>query len=440
MRINRYVAVFIIIFFLSASCAHKSFIKENLETFHEFKLKNGIPVVVKISRHSRIKSLVLSINGGKGLVPPEKAGLDKLALKLMTMESEKYSDVARRTLLKKTSASIDAADGLDFSQYCLLTIDTYFDETFDLYSDLFLHPVFPEKLFNEIVINLKNQYLSDLADGYARVSLVLNTDFFSGHPYSSYLFNTATIDNITLDEVREFYHKNYVASRMAFFAVGDFDIQSLKEKLDSSFGSIAQGTTSDAADAHFTGSMDEHIILDPYGDLKKETAYIRANFEVIPMTHKDYWALVLASDILSDIMTHLIRTKNSMVYSVWSNIFGKKSNYASISAYRTNNPLKVADLISESIDIAASGKCVSPYKSEVPANDFVPVSEGLEFYKTSFETSYYIGLQTNMSIAMKMSESFMLTGDYTSYLKVMDKIKNVDFIVFDKFINVLNSI
>ncbi len=74
MRIFRIVLA--LTFFISTlSCAHNSgFITENLKTFHEFKLKNGIPVVVKISKQSRIKSVVLTLQGGKGLVPKEKAG------------------------------------------------------------------------------------------------------------------------------------------------------------------------------------------------------------------------------------------------------------------------------------------------------------------------------------------------------------------------------
>jgi predicted Zn-dependent peptidase len=124
-------------------------------------------------------------------------------------------------------------------------------------------------------------------------------------------------------------------------------------------------------------------------------------------------------------MTDIIRTQNSMVYSVWTHAYGKKSNYASISAFRTNNPIKVVDLIHRSIDIAASGKCLSPFTAEGTGNDYVPIAEGLPFYKTSFATGFYSGLQNNTSIAKKMADSYMLTNDYTNYLKVMHRIRAV---------------
>jgi len=120
MRIFR--IVFALTFLvLTLSCAHKnnSFITENLKTFHEFTLQNGIPVVVKISKQSRLRSIVLTLQGGKGLIPEGKAGIDNITQNLMNMESKKYPEVIRRTILKKSSASIGCSDAIDFSSYSL---------------------------------------------------------------------------------------------------------------------------------------------------------------------------------------------------------------------------------------------------------------------------------------------------------------------------------
>jgi predicted Zn-dependent peptidase len=426
MRIFRIVFALAFIV-LTLSCAHKnsSFIKENLKTFHEFKLQNGIPVVVKISKQSRLRSVVLTLQGGKDLVPEEKAGIDTVTLKLTNMESKKYSEISRRTILKKSSASIGVSDAIDFSSYTLKTIDSYFDKTFDLYADLFLNPAFSQKYFDEIITNMKNSCRSDLTDGYARVSKALNLSFFKDHPYFSYLYNIETLENIKLEEVKAFYSQNYVASRIAIFAVGNFDIKELKSKLDESFGHLKNGKPFDTPEKSFAIQEPLPLILDSYKELNKGASYVRGNFATVPVTHPDHWAIGIASNILSDILQNIIRTKNSMVYSVWSNNNGKKSNYANISAYRTNDPIKVIDLIKESIDIAASGKCLSPYKGDGGKEDYIPISEGLEFYKASSSTKYFSGLRTNQAIASRMAGSYMSTGDYTSYLKTMDSINEV---------------
>jgi len=188
---------------------------------------------------------------------------------------------------------------------------------------------------------------------------------------------------------------------------------------------LKKGTPFDTEVKNFTLNENPPLILDPYSKLKEEVSYVRGNFEVVPVTHPDYWPVSLASNILSDILSSIIRTKNSMVYSVWANTYNKKSNYANISAYRTNNPIKVIDLIKESIDIAASGKCLSPYKGNGGKADYVPISEGLEFYKASSSTKYFSGLQTNQAIASAMAGSYLRTGDHTSYLNTMTRINTV---------------
>ncbi len=425
MRIFRFVCALTFLV-LTLSCAHKnSFITENLKTFHEFKLKNGIPVVVKISKQSRLRSVVLTLQGGKGLIPEEKAGIDTVTLELMNMESKKYSEISRRTILKKSSASIEVSDNIDFSSYTLKTIDAYFDKTFDLYADLFLNPLFSQKYFDEIITNMKNSCRSDLTDGYTRVSKALNLSFFKDHPYFSCLYNIETLENIKLEEVKAFYNQNYAASRIAIFAAGNFDIKELKNKLDESFGRLKNGMPFDTPEKSFAVQETPPLILDAYKELNKASSYVRGNFATVPVTHPDHWAIGIASNILSDILTNIIRTKNSMVYSVWANNNSKKSNYANISAYRTNDPIKVIDLIKESIDIAASGKCLSPYKGDGGEEDYIPISEGLEFYKASSSTKYFSGLQTNQAIASRMAGSYMHTGDYTSYLKTMDRINAV---------------
>ncbi len=424
MRKLRTIGAALLVFCLCA-CIHSDFAQKNLKTFHEFTLANGIRVVVKISTQSRIQAIVCVLKGGKALVSPEKAGLDTIVLQLMAMESKNYPDVKRRALLKKTSATIKASDGLDLSMFSLKTIDTYFDETFDLYADLFMNPTFPQEFFDEVSTNLKNNYRSSLTDGYARVSLAVNRDFFSGHPYSSYLFTPETIDRITRDDVRQFYQENFGAERMTLFAVGNFDLAALHARLEATFGTIKQGTPAAVQVPAFTLVENAPLILDPHNALKEGVSYVRANFQVVPIDHEDYWALLLATEIVSDILNDLVRTKNSMVYSIWTLLYGKKSNYGNISAYRTNNPVKVIDLITESINIAAAGKCLSPYTGTEDSEEYIPIKDALDFYKASFATDFYSGLQTNAFIAKKMAGSYILTGDYTEYLRAMDRIKKV---------------
>ncbi len=407
----------------AASCVHRTAEHTAFTAHRSFRLDNGIPVYVRVLEQSRTVSLVCALAGGKALVPPEQSGLDGMMLQLMAMESLGYSDERRRAILKRTSADISAVDGLDFNRYYLKTIDTYFDELFSLYTDLLLRPAFPEHLFREVRTTMINSYRSRLTDGYSRVSRAVNSVFFKDHPYQSHLFTPATLQSCTLEDVQALYRRAVRPGHMAFFAAGNVDCDDLYEKLNETFGSLPRHTIDENDVPPFAGSAVPLLVVDADPRQSRDVSYVRGNFPAIDYGHRDYWTLQLATRMLSDILGAELRTRNGLVYSVWANLHAKRAGYGSISLYRTSDPVKAAGLIEASLKILADGLCVSPYGTD--SGNYVPVRAGLDFYKRSFSTQYYSGLQDSASIAQKMAASCMLTGDPSYYLSVMERVMAV---------------
>ncbi len=433
-----FLIAYMFIFFLYPAYSNDDFIARNLKTFKSFTLKNNINVHIKSDNESRINSLVILIEGGKAVLPEEKAGLDRATLNVLTMESKNYSDTRRRSLLKRTSASISSSDGLDYSTYQMKTIDTYFDDVFSLYADLFLNPLFSEKHLIEVKTDLVNAYNAEMSDGYARVSRAVNTEFFKNHPYLSFLMTPDTVDSITRDDVINYYKKNILdPSRITIFAVGNYDLKKLNKKLNATLGKIAPKNKCEKPEPeNFHDISSPELIIDIFDDLKDGTSYIRGNFKIAAPTDNKYWATVLGMNILSDVLSDLVRTKNNLAYSVWAYPYSRKSNYANISVYRTNNPASAFELIAKSAEVVLSGRCLSPFNQTEDGNNYVEISQALDFYKASFSTSFYSGLQDNTSIAIQMANSYSMTGDFTSYLYVK---KNIDSIKPEEVIEALKS-
>lgn len=426
------------IFFPCPASGNDDFISRNLKTFSSFSLNNGIDVHVKSEQHSRIKSLVILIDGGKQLIPAEKAGLDKTALTLMTMESKNFSDTRRRSILKRTSASIAASDGLDYNTYQMKTIDTYFDEVFTLYADLFLNPVFSEELLKEVKTDLINGYKSEMSDGYARVSRAVNTEFFKDHPYESFLLTPETLTSLTREDVLDYYRKIADPSRITVFAVGNYNIKKLKNNLNKTLGKLpTQKKQAKPAPQAFTPAPSPDLIIDVFDDLRDGTSYIRGNFVIAAPTDPGYWATALGLNILSDVLSDLIRTRHNLTYSVWAHPYRRTSNYANISVYRTYDPARALALISQAIEVVLSGKCLSPFgEDEGEEKEYVAIAEALDFYKTAFATSFYSGLQDNTSIALQMADAYALAGDCTGYLYVK---KNIDRVTAEEVVEALKA-
>jgi predicted Zn-dependent peptidase len=398
---------------------------QSLQPFHEFKLNNGIEVFVRQNPLSRMHSIILSINGGAGAVAPQKAGLDKIALQLMCMASERYPDSARRDILKRTSSAITTNTDLDYATIQMQTIDTHFTQTFDLFLNLIMQPTFPPKLFRETVTNAINAYRSNLTDGYARASRVANQAFFAGHPYQAYIDTPATLAGLSLQDIQNFYRSTLVAQRLTVFAAGNFNLDALKERLNATIGSLPMGSAAPAVSRRFPQSDRTRLILDSNAQLSPDASYLRGDFAIAPPDKADYWPLELAGKLLTDIMNDILRTRQGLVYSTWAAMFSKKANYGTLSAYRTSDPQKAIKLIAAAIDVVAQGKCVSPYSQKEIPGTYLEIEQALGYYKTAFSTEYYAGIQDNAAVAQRMAAAHNSYGDCRQFLYSVDRVNQV---------------
>ena len=426
---------------VTAGCAAPRHLERAASGFQEFTLKNGIPVIVKISTHNSINALSLALKGGGSYVPRDLAGIEEMTLALALYESENFTNIAKRTILKETSAMISQSVGLDYSTYDLKTIDRYFPKTFELYADLLINPKFSEEHYKEVKTNMINRYRSRLTDGFSRVSLAINREFLKDHPYEAALADLRTYEKIALEDIRKYHRDNIVAARMLLVAVGNYDVPDLRMKLEAAFGSLPRGEYNAPILNHFTAERSIPLILDPTEHLREDVSFVRCNLVGPGFDSDEYWATVVAFRMLNDILFDQIRTKRGLVYSMFSFSLGKIANYSQIGAYRTGSPEKIMDLVDTSINMLAEGKCLAPNVSSSAAGkgqigsaapeagarpaDYINIGAALRFYKASFQTEYFQGLEANLPIAGSIIEYELKTGDYRNYMKTVHKIEQI---------------
>lgn len=429
---------FSFIFGYANATQYDDFIKNNINSFSEFNLDNGLKVVLKKNDFNNINSLSILFKGGSSIIKRDKAGLEEALLSLLQYESKNFSEIIKRQVLHKTSSKIESNVYFDYSLYHLTTIDKYFDETFNLYIDLLINPTFNQKYFKEVITNMKNDLKTRLSDGNKRVSYHMNLTYLKKHKYASGIQTLKTLSNLKLSDLKRFYEKNINASRIVVFAVGNFDESELKKKLNKTLGKIKKGTYKEPKLSPAKANQ-KLLVLSPLKTLKGKNSHLRGDFESIPPTHKDYYALNLAFDLLGEINKDNIRTKRGLTYGVSGFTRGFKSNYSSLILYRTSDPVQAFKLINKGINILKSGKCLSPSINSSAAGkggigrstanpqktSYVPISDALDFYKLSFITSYFNYLQSNKQISYNMIGSYVSTGDYKDYLYIPQKVNKI---------------
>lgn len=391
----------------------------------QHELSNGVPVLIKQNATNRVQSLKVVLKNQS--YHSTVAGIEALTLSLLVRGSENYTfdDIQKAAYDMSSGISVDYQN-LDLSSFDLNTLDKYFDEMFEIYADCFLNPGFDEKEYGTLVQDFLQAKQQKMGDAYTRASTVLNKEFFQDHPYSrDFDGNLETLPTITIDDIRAHYESKISADRIFIVAVGNFEQEKLLTQLESTFGTIEnKGVSVEQAD--IPKIVESIVILEPF-EQSQDLAEVRGNFLVPPPSDPSFPAFTLASAMMKDILFDIVRTRNSASYSTWVTIFSYESNYGNISAYRTNTPGTVKQMLDDSLAVLAAGYAF-PIEAKTDAEGFtifVPIDESMEAYQNQFLTEFYSEQQTNLSVADSISNSYFLHGDPSNYLKFGEKIMAV---------------
>ncbi len=418
-----------------------SFAKENLGSFEVTALSNGIPVIFKKNSTNRIFALRIVLRGHTVFTPPEKAGIEAITLGMLTKGSEKYPyEEIQRLLYEKTSAIGPAFGSSDMTSFGLTTLTKYVPELVDVFTDSFLHPRWDPARFAELMNDFKVSKQRNDNDPYSVSVTLLHKQLFANHPYyAEWSGVDDSLANVTLQDVVDYYNSMIVPSRLFVVAVGDFDSRQLFGMLDSTLGRMSGPTLMVPHPGSLAKNVRSKLVEKAFPE-SKGLAYLRGGFVLPPPDSSEYPAVLIALNMLDDILYDTVRTQHGAAYSVSARTYGLAANYGSISIYKTTEPGSVKPYVDESIRILASGQCLAARidasaagKSGIGAQadtrdtkgSYVPISAALSFYKDQFVTGFYAGQATNLSVSSQIASSVVYHGDFRDYLLLMDRIAAV---------------
>ena len=333
-----------------------AFARENLPSFTLASLDNGIPVVIKKNTTNRILTLKAVMLGHVSLTPVEKAGLEAVTLRMLTRGSARYPyPEFQRILFEKSSSIAPSFASFDSSSFDLVTIDTYFDELFSVYADAFLHPAWNAEEFPRVMNDFKVSKQEAENDPWQRTVRLLHEEFFHGHPYAAAWDGTGgSLESITLDDVKSYYERSVTSGRMILVAVGNFEPAKLVRMLNATFGALPRRDFVRPPVPSLQGAVRPDLVVEPF-DEAEGTAYVRGDFALPSPDSPDYPAVLVAFNLLDDLLFEIVRTQHGACYSVWSTVHGFTASYGDITVYQTSVPGKVKQYVDEAIAVLLPG-------------------------------------------------------------------------------------
>jgi predicted Zn-dependent peptidase len=277
----------------------------------EFEV-NGLKVLVKQREGSQTAVVGLFIRGGASNVTAKNAGIEALMLDLSSEASASFPRERMRSETARLGTGISYGVNYDYSALIMGTTRRNFDRSWQMFTDVALHPSFAaddfERVKNRLMVARNDD--QDTPDSY--LQLLQSRSLYAGHPYLNNPGGTVeSLRSLTLDDVKRYHQEMMQTSRLLLVVVGDIDPQQIKERVAASLGKLPRGNyraSSAPALAFTTPAVDVTSRALP-------TNYVMGSFVAPPMTAADIYAMRVASSVLQGRVFFEVRTRRNLSYA-----------------------------------------------------------------------------------------------------------------------------
>jgi zinc protease len=282
------------------------------------ELANGVVLFLQEDHELPFINGTILIRGGSRDEPEAKIGLVSLygetwrTSGTATIDGDKLDDV-----LEAKAASIETGGGAASTSMTWSSLKGDFDTVFASAVDLLLHPTFKAdklqlaKQQEETGISRRNDDAGAIANREA-----IKLAYGSHNPYAREP-EYATVDAVTLDDLKKWHDRTVVGSNLIVAVSGDFDSTAMEAKLRAAFSSIPRGQRFQSAKINFVDPK-------PTVNFVSKDDVNQSNVLIVGLgterSNPDYYALSVMNQIFSggfgSRVVQDVRTKLGLAYSV----------------------------------------------------------------------------------------------------------------------------
>lgn len=291
-----------------------------LPAYKTMKLPNGLEILLIEDHKLPSFSLILMSKTGSRIDPKGKAGLGLLMTGLLEKGTKRKSAPQVADAFGQLGSDFDADVDLDNYTFTATAISKDRDTLTGLFTEVLLEPAFSaselERLKKQVVAGIKQGY--DDPDDFT--DRAFNSQLMPEHPYGRPIEGTIhDLQNITVQDVREFYKKSLTPQTSMLAVVGDFDQKTL-ERINEKFGKWSVANSEVAPLEKPVVSELKEVTLIERPDLSQ--AQIRFGHLGISRSNPEFLKLRVANTILgggfSSRLMKKIRVEKGLTYGISS--------------------------------------------------------------------------------------------------------------------------
>lgn len=209
------------------------------------QLSNGLNVV--LAQRKGVPTVVINLVTDAGYKTDylSTPGTAKLAMNLMDEGTKDKTSLEINAQLQLLGASLSTFSSQDESNVYMTTLKPSLDASLDLFLDVVLNPVFPEKEFERLQSEQINDIKKEKSQPITMALRAMNKYLYGDdHPYSSPYTGTGYEDGVaklTRKDVVDFYNTWFKPNNSTIIVTGDVEMSELKSKLEKTLGKWKKG-------------------------------------------------------------------------------------------------------------------------------------------------------------------------------------------------------
>jgi zinc protease len=377
------------------------------ETTTDFTTANGLKTVHRYVKGNEVVAVQIYFRGGSRNITARNAGIETLMWEVAQLGTKNFSKSVINRELARMGTIISSGGGYDYSVIAMQCVQKNFDRSWQLLSDMVLNPLFDEKettLEREKIVNGLRQEADD-PDTY--VSTLSDRLMYAAHPYINRPYGTVeSVSGLTAADLKAYHATQLQTSRMLAVVVGNVTADEIKRKVELTFGKLPKGDYKPEPLPNFERANKADFQVSERG---VPTYYVRGVFAAPSPGDKDYPAIMVLTNILSQQFFEEVRVRRNLSYAPYAemNSTGANTGFIYVTTPKPNEAIRVMYAEIERIQ--------QNRIREKPLQDII----------NGFLTQYYQKLETNSAQASRLGEYELLGGGWRRALTWIEDVRKV---------------
>jgi len=211
----------------------------NLPPMQKATLSNGLKIVLAERHTAPVVNFQLLVDSGYAADPSAEPGTASFSQRMLEEGTPTRDSLKIGEELEGLSANFGAGANLDWALVNLNTLKLTMDKALDIYADLILHPMFPQKEFDRLqkerIAAIRREKVQPQTMALRVVPQLL---YGKGHPYSLPFTGTGTeasVSKLTPAQLKKWHETWFKPNNATLLIVGDTTLAEIKPKLEKLF-------------------------------------------------------------------------------------------------------------------------------------------------------------------------------------------------------------